>query len=234
MRSAAAHQRLADVVASTGVVSGAAARERVLPVHPALHGLWPQGLQRGTVVGCAGPAAVSLALAVAAGPSQEGAWVFVAGLPTLGLAAAGELGIALDRLVHALEPEDEPWDDGLWGDVLGAAVDGFDVVLLGPGAARVRPGTVRRVAARLQARGAVAIVVEVPAFATDVVVRARDVRWHGLGDGHGVARARHVAAMLDGRRVPRPRHAELWLPAADGAIRPVDADGAVVPLRRTG
>jgi len=101
--------------------SATAAQERTLPLLPVLAALVPQGaLQRGNVVGCDGDAAVSLVLAVAAGPSQQGAWVAVAGLPTLGLAASAEAGVVLERLVAVTEPVDgacrrvAPWPSR-WG-----------------------------------------------------------------------------------------------------------------------
>ena len=228
----------------SGVVSGAVAHERTLPVLPAFTPLLTTGVQRGSVVACTGTAGVSLALSVAAGPSQAGSWVGVAGLPELGLAAAAEMGIALERLVQVVEPAGDRWSDGQWGDLLAALVDGFDIVLLGHGARRVRPAVARRVVARLQARGAVLVVVDAPVFGGDLRLTATELVWEGLGDGHGVARSRRVTVCLEGRRVPRPRHAGLWLPAHDGQPRPLEAvrieavtvepDATVVPLRRTG
>ncbi|HEX8805212.1 MAG TPA: hypothetical protein VF743_13490, partial [Acidimicrobiales bacterium] len=63
----------------------ALARDRLLPALPPLQPLLPGGaLRRGTVVAVdAGPGAggtTSLALALAAGPSQAGSWVAVVGL----------------------------------------------------------------------------------------------------------------------------------------------------------
>ena len=237
---------LADL-AGRGLVtragSATAAQERTLPLLPVLAALVPQGaLQRGSVVGCDGDAAVSLALAVAAGPSQQGAWVAVAGLPTLGLAAAAEAGVVLERLVAVTEPVDEqgtvlPFDDDVWADLLAACIDGFDVVVLGPGTQHVRPATARRLVARLQARGAVAVQVGAPVFGADLRFQCSAAAWSGLGDGHGVARARQVQLELSGRRVPQVRRADCWLPAADGQVRPCEPkvdDGTVLPLRRTG
>jgi hypothetical protein len=54
--------------------------EQVLPVHPALVHLFPDGLRRGEVVAVEGPASVSCAFAMAAGPSAAGSWTLVAGL----------------------------------------------------------------------------------------------------------------------------------------------------------
>jgi len=232
---ASAPTNLADLTAR-GVVSGAlagvTARERTLPLLPAFAEVLAQAaVQRGSVLACSGTASVSLALALAAGPSAEGAWVAVAGLPSLGLAAAAELGVALDRLVAVVEPvgaegAPEPFDDGLWGDALAALIDGFDVVVLGPGTQRVRPGTARRLLARLQARGAVAITIGAPVFGADLQLAATHTAWAGLGQGHGVARARMVRVEASGRRLARARHAHLWLPGPDGTVQVVVADPA--------
>lgn len=246
-RGVLAEQQLTALAALTekGVVSGAVARERTLPVLPAFAELLPHGaIQRGSIVGCHGAAGVSLALALAAGPSREGAWVGVAGLPGLGVAAAVELGVAADRLVLVAEPgatgpaaTDARFDDTCWGEVLAAMIDGFDVLVLGPGTERVRPATARRLVARLQARGAVAIVVGAPdagPFGADLTLQADGADWAGLGEGHGVARGRRSVVQVAGRRAPRPRRAQLWLPAADGCVDTVQREGAVVALRPTG
>ena len=49
-----------------------------------------------------------MAMAVAAGPSASGAWTAVVGDPDLGLAAVGELGVALERLM-VVRPEPDTW-----------------------------------------------------------------------------------------------------------------------------
>jgi hypothetical protein len=239
---ASAPTDLADL-ATRGLVaraaSGAAARERTLPLLPVFGELLPGAVvQRGSVVACHGSAAVSLALALAAGPSQQGAWVAVVGLPTLGLAAAAEAGVVLHRVVAVVEPAEAPCSDGMWADLLAACIDGFDMVVLGPGTQQVRPATARRLVARLQARGAVALAVGAPVFGADLRFEAVTQAWTGLGHGHGVAQGRRVQVSLSGRRVPQARHADWWLPAVDGTVQPVEPvthqPSVVVPLRRTG
>ena len=189
-----------------------AASERTLPVDPCLVGLLP-ALQRGSTIACGGRAGVSLALAIAAAPSREGAWVGVAGLPELGIRAAADMGVALERLVMVT-------GDPPWVDVLAAMIDGFDVVVVGQGAGRL--GAVRRLQARAQSRGVVMLTVGVPALGADLQLTADDDQWVGLGQGHGVATGRRVLVELGGRRMPRPRRATVWLPAANGALAAVD------------
>ncbi len=218
-------------LAERGVLSGFVARERTLAVLPAFEALLPGAvLQRGSVVGCEGTAAVSLALALAAGPSKEGAWVAIAGFPDVGVAAAVELGVVPERLVMVTEPTGS-FNDATWADLLAAMIDGFDVLLLGPGTLRVRAGTARRLAARAQARGAVIITIGAnAAFGGDLRFDVTQSSWHGLGDGCGVAHGRRARVQLTGRRVPRPRDTELWLPTAEGQIQ----QQSVVALCPTG
>lgn len=208
-------------------LTAVAAGERTLPVDESLVELLP-ALQRGSTIACEGRAAVSLALALAAAPSREGAWIGVAGLPELGVRAAADMGVALERLV--LVNGDPPWVE-----VLAAMIDGFDVILVGPrviqGHSRpltsgpLTSGAVRRLLARAQSRGVVMLTVGVPALGADLRVTAGDDRWVGLGEGHGVATGRRVLIELGGRRMPRQRRASMWLPDADGRIAPAAATG---------
>ena len=202
-------------------LTAVAASERTLPVHDSLVGLLPS-LQRGSTIACNGPAAVSLALALASAPSQQGAWVGVAGLPELGIRAAVDMGVAVERLVMVT-------GDPLWVDVLAAMIDGFDVVVVGRRVGRLAGGAVRRLQARAQSRGIVMLTVGVPALGADQQISAEEGTWVGLGDGHGVASGRRLVVEVGGRRVQRPRRASMWLPDASGSI--TDVGGGVDTLR---
>jgi len=202
-------------------LTAVAASERTLPVHDSLVGLLPS-LQRGSTVACSGPAAVSLALALASAPSREGAWVGVAGLPELGIRAASDMGVAGERLVRVT-------GDPSWVDVLAAMIDGFDVVVVGRRVGRLAGGAVRRLQARAQSRGIVMLTVGVPALGADLQISAEQGTWIGLGNGHGVASGRQLVVEVGGRRVPRPRRATMWLPDANGSI--ADAGDGVDTIR---
>ena len=76
---------------------------REIPTHPALSGVVQ--LRAGGTYALDGS---SLALALMAGPSAAGEWCAVIGVPDLGLEAASELGIALERLILVPEPG-ESW-----------------------------------------------------------------------------------------------------------------------------
>ena len=192
------------------------ARAQQLPVVPSLAGLLPGGaLQRGTVVGIGGPAgATSLALALAAGPSQVGSWTGAIGFPTLGLAAAAGLGIDLARFALVPEPGSQ------WATVTAALLDALDVVLVCP-PGRVRSSDARRLAARARERGAVLIVhgdqgkwPETPS----VRLVAASSEWDGLGEGYGHLRAHRIDVVVTGRgSASRERRATAELDTPGGS-----------------
>ena len=218
------------------------ARDRRLPVLPAFDALLPAGgLRRGTTVavgarpGVAG--ATSLALALAAGASQAGSWVAAVGLGSLGLVAAAELGVSLERLVMVADPGR---DREGWASVVAALVDGFDVVLVATGlGAGVGPGAgdARRLVARLRERGAVLVAVggDLPGQRSPLQLTVRSSTWQGLGEGWGHLQGRRVAVEVGGRgEAARGRRAELWLPGAEGVVAAVEPVAAPIPLRRRG
>jgi hypothetical protein len=211
------------------------AGERTLPVLPALAPLLPEGaLKRGTTATVAGRGgATSLALALVAGGSAAGSWVAAVGIPSLGLAGAAEVGVALERLALVAEPH--PSD---WATVVAALVDSFDLVLVRP-SHWVKPGDARRLAARARERGAVLVQAGGRSGfeGSDLRLTVLEARWTGLGEGHGHLQARHLVVEVAGRReLSRPRRAGLWLPDTAGQVRldeptsstkPVLADPAV-------
>jgi hypothetical protein len=234
------------------------ARERLLPVDRVLGELLPEGgLVRGRVIGCAGDAATSLALALAARASIAGSWLAVVGpigvpgLPssrscapvtaTIGVEAAAELGVAIERLVLV---DADPGHPREWAERVAAVADGVEMILTCPpvGADRV----LRLVRQRIQARGAVLLTVGGSGAGADLLVEARTVAWEGIGEGAGRLCRRRVALCVTGRRAPRPVSGECWLPGASGAleaVRPVEHDDtadirvvtdSIVELSRTG
>ncbi|MEA5366848.1 hypothetical protein VA596_45460 [Amycolatopsis sp., V23-08] len=184
-----------------------------LPVAPALAGLFPAGgLRRGTTVSVTG--STSLVLALLAEATKAGSWAAVTGLPDLGLAAAAELGVDLDRIALVPRPGAEVVA------VLSALVDGFDLVVLGPVLARgVRPQVARRLAGRVRNRGAVLLTVgSWPGAELEIRVTGR--RWRGAGlDGYGHLQAREIVATSQGRGAAvRPQAVVVQLPGLGGAV----------------
>lgn len=136
--------------AGRGSERGAAAMEGIwLPVPAAFAPLLPHGAVRsGSVIEVTGSTAVLLHL-IAALAGRE-AWSVVVARPDLGLAAALAAGVDPERLVLVPEPGAGA------GQVLGALVDGFDVVVSGDCPAL--SGRERRaLAQRVRHRGAVLI-----------------------------------------------------------------------------
>ena len=121
----------------------------MLPVAAPLARLLPGGgLRRGSTVAVAGrPGATSLLLALLAEASAGGAWAGVIGRPELGLVAAAEAGVALERLALV------PYPGADLVAVTAALLDGLDLVAVagaagghaggGPAAAG-RPGPAAR------------------------------------------------------------------------------------------
>jgi hypothetical protein len=199
----------------------ATAEARLIEVPGALGGLFPdRGIRRGsTVVIGASSGGSSVALALAGAVTSGGSWVAAVGWPSLGLVAASELGVRLERLALVPRPGDK------WAVVVAALLDGVDLLLLRP-PLPVRGADARRLAARVRERGVVMVVLEggnssrlgwpeSPDFKLTVTRSA----WDGLGAGYGHLRARRVDIMLTGRRAAaRERRRTLWLPGPDGEV----------------
>ncbi len=198
----------------------ALAQQQQLPVPGPLEPLLPEGgLRRGaTVAVTAAPGtggATSLALALVAEASRAGSWLAAVGLPSLGLVAADEAGVALERLVLVAAPE-----RAAWGGVVAALVDGFDLLLLHARRGGVRQVDARRLVARARERGTVLVQLghgwEDEA---DVALHVAEAWWEGPDAGHGHLRARRVTVVGGGRgAASRPRWADLWLPGPDGRV----------------
>jgi hypothetical protein len=216
------------------------AGERVLPVDGWLAALVPQGaLVRGQLVGCPGRWGYSTALATVAAATRAGSWLAVIGVPEVGVEAAAEFGVELGRVVAVDLAADDA--EG-WVAAMGAAVDGFELVLTQV-PRRVPAAAVRRIQARAQHRGAVVVTIGPSGeLVSDVVVETLAVRWVGIGDGHGCVRAGGATVEVSGRRVPRVRRGERWWPvcpavAGEDGVAPVAsgaASAAAVALRPVG
>ncbi|MGW5745773.1 hypothetical protein [Amycolatopsis sp. NPDC003861] len=199
------------LTAIPGVRTAAELSKPTLTVLPELAALLPGGgLRRGSTISVRG--ATSLVLALLAAATRDGSWAAVTGLPELGLAAAAELGVDLDRIALVPEPGAE------LVAVVSALVDGFDVVVLGR-SATVQPQTARKLAGRVRNRGTVLLTAGAWPGA-DVELKVSGRRWHGLTqDGHGHLSARNVVATSRGRgAAARPSSVGLVLPGPEGAL----------------
>lgn len=213
---------------SERVRPGALAHERMLPVLPELAPLVPGGgLRRGSVIATSGVAATSLALALAAGPTVAGAWLGVVGMPSLGILAAAELGVAIERLFLVAAPP-----PGQWAEIVAAVADGAEIVLVAPPAG-IRGADARRVQSRLASRGAVLVLAGTQgagAFPADLRLHATVAVWEGIEPGAGRLLARRVTIEATGRRVARPVSRELLLPGPLGGIELAAPVAPVAPV----
>ncbi len=199
--------------------------ERRIPVEGALAPLLPEGsIRRGATVVVGGHGSMTLAAALASEASQRGSWVAAVGMADLGVAALAERGIDLDRWALVDLPA-AGRHGSTAADVLGAAVSGFDLVLLGP-AVRVTGTTARRLLARMRehgtslictlGRGAADIVTS---LAPEVRLMIEQTRWTGIDEGHGRLVARQAEVTVGGRgAASQPRRMMMWLPSEDGRV----------------
>jgi hypothetical protein len=211
--------------------------DRMLPVLPMLGDLFPgRGLRRGSTVTVArgtSPGATTLMLALLAAASKLGSWCAIVGVPYLGLVAAAEMGLALERT--ALIPHPGAQHD----KVVATLLDGFDIVVAAmPG--RLSPTLRTQLAARARQHGSVLIPFRGHGGTTgqgahpagwptspaapgelqgrdwegaDVALSTEGSTWHGLGRGQGRLRSRELTVVARGRgAAARPRKATLWLP----------------------
>ncbi|HEX4222041.1 MAG TPA: hypothetical protein VHZ97_06755 [Pseudonocardiaceae bacterium] len=187
---------------------------RLLPVRAELAELLPLGgLRRGSTISVRG--SNSLLHALLATATTRGSWAGVVGLPDLGLLAAAELGVALQRLAVAPRP------GGQLVSVVSAMLDGMDLVVVdaaGLGRAGRRGGDLaKRLSARARHRGAVLIAAGAWPGA-DLELSCTELRWFGLGDGRGYLAEGQLVISATGRGVAaRRRERTVVLPCAAGS-----------------
>ena len=190
---------------------------QVLPVISPLTTLLPHALVRGRGGRSRrGRGATSLASALAAGASQEGSWVAAVGVPWLGLGAAAECGIVLDRLAVVPAPERSEW-----ATVVAALVDVIDVGARVPAAASGDGATPAGSPPAARQRVARCCVVGATSSLTvDVRCTVSDAKWSGVehGAGHLSSRGESRSPHPGGGARRAPRTASLWPPGPDGVI----------------
>lgn len=206
MRLPAGVETAADLLARAGSRAS-------LPVCAPLAAVLPLGgLERGLVHAVRGDAATSLVYALVAEATAAGAWCVFVDMPQAGLRAAHEHGVALQRTV-CVDTDHSPSSVGA---VIGALVEGFDIVVVRDPACT--PADARKVAARAKAQGSVLVVHgRGSSFAVDVELGVRTRAW-----GFSVrATERTVEVEAAGRRVHGPRRVSLLLPSSAGRAAPV-------------
>lgn len=201
-------ERLGPVTLST---------EQLLTVPEPLLPLFPfGGLQKGSSVGFNGAGSTSVALTLAAAVLGDNQWMAIIGFEEIGLLAASELGVRLDRLllVTTTAPNELT-------PTVAALVEAVDIIALSP-RRQVDRRDARRLTARARERGTVLFHLD----GGDTWPEAMHLRlatepegWEGLGDGHGHLRQRRLSVSATGRRsAAQRRQVSVLLPGPDGLI----------------
>ena len=185
------------------------------PVAEPIAPLLPGGLRPGSVVAVQGSMALLLAMLAAA--TTQGVWAAVIGAGDLGVLAAAEAGVVVQRLALIPRPGPDP------ASVAAALLDGVALVALAS-TDRISPGARRSLAARARQRGSVLLPLgRWPGV--DIELDCRAEAWHGAEAGHGRLRSREVVVRAVGRgAAARPRTARLLLPGPGGPVQEVLAD----------
>jgi hypothetical protein len=219
---------------TTPVVAGEDLVPLLLPLQQALG---VDGLRRGNTVligGEEGSGTTSLALALIAKATTDGMWCSIVGPPDLGMVAAVELGVDLERLVVVASPRTRA------ATAIGALVEGCDVVLLRLPLAMSRTEMLR-LGARARQRRVLVVLLSDPRSravawpeAPDITVQIRSSVFSGIESGSGRIAGRRVEIETVHRRSGGMRApVALWLPAVTGELRLVD-QGEMEGDNRTG
>ncbi len=204
--------------------------ELLLPVPEAVAPVLPEGaLRRGTAAQVSGSTSLLLLMAAAACavPGEE-IWCAVVAMPDVGLAAAAEAGLDLQRTVVVPRPGPDA------AAVLGALIDGFDVVVLGRCPA-LSDADRRAIGHRLRTREAVLLSGAVWPGA-QVVLEVGERAWFGVGDGDGVLTGREATVTGYARGMGASRAVRVRMPAEGGILpaAPVPVPVQAPDLARAG
>ncbi|MEL7978349.1 hypothetical protein AAG589_20960 [Isoptericola sp. F-RaC21] len=163
----------------------------------------------------------SLLLALLAVSQRDGDWIALVGMPGLGLLAAVDAGVALDRLVVV------PDVAGRGAETIAALLDGMAYVVAGP-ATGLTPADRRRLTARARERGGG--IVSTNEWEHTALRLHATARWSGVDAGAGYLR--HCELDVDRQARGRTERWTLTLPmpeldwstpAQPGAARRADA-----------
>jgi hypothetical protein len=198
------------------------AREQLLAVPDPLLPLFPfGGLQKGQSIGFRGPGSWSVAMAMAGSLLGNDGWMATIGVEELGLLAASEAGIRLDRLLLIETPP-----AAQLATVVAALIEVMGVIALAP-CREVGTGDARRLAARSREQGSTLFLLDGGRHwphGLDLTITTTPQQWEGVGQGHGHLEWRQLLVEAVGRRSSaRPRQVSVLLPAPDGGLAPVDA-----------
>lgn len=163
--------------------------------------------------------------------TASGGWIAAVDVSGIGLEAAREVGVAIERVLVVTTP-----DRASWGATIGALIGAVDVIVFGAPRHSVQPREYRRMASRCRERGTVLMELASPTdgqLQYDVSFEVTPVGWNGLGQGFGRLMSRHLDVAVSGRRVPGGgRRGRFALPAVDGSLSELHEDAVVMDLPR--
>jgi hypothetical protein len=180
-----------------------------------------------------GPSARALAWSLLGSVTTAGGWIAAVDVPGIGLAAAREVGVAIERVLVVTSGGGAD----SWATAIGALIGAVDVVVFESPRHRVTPSEHRRLASRARERGSVLVELATSPrpnrlssqLQYDLSFHSRPAAWEGLGSGHGCLQGRVLDVALSGRRLGGPaRSARLEVPGADGSLRRHDSGVAEV------
>ncbi len=215
------------------------AGEQIIAVPEVFSSLLPGGgLQRGWITRVDGSASArALAWALLGEITTTGRWVAAVNVPGISLAAASEVGVAVERVLVVQNVAAE-----VWAPTVGALIGAVDVVMFGAPQHRVRPSDYRQMASRCRERGTVLMELAPEPAARpnqrvakgqlqyDLSFSVDPIAWEGLGRGHGHLRSRGLSVSVGGRRCPgQGRRGHFELPSHDGTLRRYEPAGAESP-----
>ena len=174
-------------------------------------------LPRGAASVITGSTSTLLALLATSQGSQD--WIALVGAPELGMLAAADAGVALERVALVPRAGEDP------AGVIAVLLEGVTYVVVGP-EARLSGAERRRLLARARERGSGLVAVsawEYAAVRLDVVAH----RWSGLDRGDGYLRrceldvARTARGVMDRWTLTLPMTGTALVDAVEGEARPV-------------
>jgi len=176
------------------------------PVFPSTAGvdrLFPDGgLRRGVVYEIS--EGRSLLWSLLAGPSQAGHWIAIIGMAHLGLQAAADAGVNLERLVLVPQPGNSGFS------VTSTLADSLPLVVLNPSGPLPPQAQRDRFQARLRERGTTLLIRATwPGSEGRLAITQRS--WDGLGHGFGLLSQQHITLSHQHRRETTPRHVDLCI-----------------------
>jgi hypothetical protein len=181
-------------------------------------------LRRGTTVAVHG--STSLLFSLLAAATRDGSWAVLVGMPSASLVSAAELGVELSRLAVLPQP------GGALVTVLGALLDGLDLVVVGPALCRSVPSSVaQRLSRRARNRGSLLLAAG-PWPGAELELRCEPGHWHGgTPDGRGYLQRRDTVVHRTGRGgAARAASAAVQLPGPGGTLAAAAPDNPAVPV----